>query len=85
MKEILLFVRPNGILKEANPLPVPTPGPTFKELTEAYNKADDELPAYMVKNMICDSGMQVCGSVLAFRPGTKFKARILGGNTVQIF
>ncbi len=85
-KEIVLIVREKQILKEANPLPLPKPGPNFKIEMEEYNKVENTLPSYEVQNMICDSGMIVQGSVLSFHnPGKKFNARILEGNKVQIF
>ncbi len=85
MKETILIVRNDKSLKEPNFLPLPKPGPNYKIEMEEYNKVENSLPSYEVDSMICDSGMIVSGSILAFSPGKKYNVRILEGNKVQIF
>ena len=97
MKEIVIVVRPDKSLKEQNLLPIPKQ--VIKPVDESkseqynnylielekYNNFENSLPIYTVNSMICDSGMIVCGTILAFTPGKKFNARILKDNIIQIF
>jgi hypothetical protein len=87
MEDITIVVRRDGAIRLQNLSPVPKPGPGYAEEMKAYEDADNMLPAYQVRSMVCDSGVVVCGSILSFKNavGKKFNARVLEGNDIQIF